>query len=144
MTIASVRISEREALEAALSIMRPSAHVLELLDRFRNAGVTRVALSDFECDYKLKAIGISRYFAAKYSCEQFGFWKPSPIALKRVQMDFEIRPGEHLHIGDRLDADGEACVRNGCHFILIGWLNRSVGAVYDRALLLESRKYARS
>jgi FMN phosphatase YigB (HAD superfamily) len=105
---------EKHAMQLALARMAPPANVRQALESFDRAGIVQVALSDFECDYKLRALGIERYFARTYSCREFGFWKPSPIPLARVQADLGVRPQEHLHIGDRDDADGLACLENGC------------------------------
>ena len=111
---ASTYAREKQAMQAALSRMRPPENVQRALEGFERAGITQVALSDFECDYKLHALGIERYFAKTYSCREFGYWKPSPIPLSKVQAEFGVRPQEHLHIGDRDDADGQACIQNGC------------------------------
>ena len=111
---ASTYAREKQALQAALSRMAPPENVLRALEAFERAGITQVALSDFECEYKIRALGIERYFARTYSCRELGFWKPSPFPLNKVQADFGVKPEEHLHIGDRDDADGEACSKNGC------------------------------
>lgn len=113
------RIYEREALEFALSRIKPSPDALQLLQYFAKNRVIQVALSDFECDYKLEALGLSQYFQKAYSCREIGFWKPSPVPLLKIQKEFGFPAEEHLHIGDRLDTDGEACARNGCRFLLL-------------------------
>ncbi|MBI4471608.1 MAG: HAD family hydrolase [Acidobacteria bacterium] len=113
------RLREREALAEALRRMSPRKRALQLIERFAALRIPQVAWSDFDCDYKLVALRLSSYFCGTYSCERVGFWKPSPAALERIQQDFGIRPEQHLHIGDRLDADGLACARNGCRFLLI-------------------------
>jgi FMN phosphatase YigB (HAD superfamily) len=110
---------ENTMLDSALRIMHPRSRALSLLRRFSAAGVTQVALSDFECEHKLMALGLHKEFAAAYSCRSLGFWKPSTIPLTRIQRDFGVLPSQHLHIGDRLDTDGAACARNGCRFELI-------------------------
>jgi FMN phosphatase YigB (HAD superfamily) len=76
-------------------------------------------LSDFECASKTKRLRLDRHLVRTYSCESLGFWKPSPVPLARIQQDFGVRPDEHLHIGDRADADGAACAANGCRFMPI-------------------------
>ena len=111
------RIHEREAMEFALRRIEPRADALQLLQYCTKNGITQVALSDFECDYKLAALGLTHHFQKAYSCREIGFWKPSPIPLMKIQKEFGIRPDQHLHIGDRLDTDGEACARNGCRFL---------------------------
>jgi FMN phosphatase YigB (HAD superfamily) len=110
---------ENKALNAALSRIPPRRSAVALIRQFAAAGVTQVALSDFECSYKLDALGLNEYFARTYSCEDLGFWKPSPVPLTKIQHEFAVLPSEHLHIGDRRDTDGEACSRNGCRFMLI-------------------------
>ncbi len=105
---------EREALDLALRQIGPPENVVQLLETLAAAGIRQVALSDFECRYKLRALGLERYFDMSYSCRSLGFWKPSPVPLQHIQRIYGIRPHEHLHIGDRLDADQEACARNGC------------------------------
>ena len=115
---------ERRALDKALQTIRPRSRALAMLRRFSSDGVPQVALSDFECDYKLKALGIRQYFDDTYSCHSLGFWKPSPTPFAKIQSDFRVRPDQHLHIGDRRDTDGEACARNGCRFMLIDQLPR--------------------
>jgi putative hydrolase of the HAD superfamily len=111
---ASTYAREKQAMQAALSRMNPPKNVQRALEGFERAGITQVALSDFECGYKLHALGIECYFAKTYSCREFGYWKPSPIPLSKVQAEFGVRPEEHLHIGDRVDTDGRACIQNGC------------------------------
>jgi FMN phosphatase YigB (HAD superfamily) len=115
-SFADIIRSEKEALEAALRIMRPRRSALHLLEKFRGLGIPQVALSDFECGYKLQALGLQHYFSNVFSCSDLGYWKPSPIPLNHVQKEMGVRPLEHLHIGDRYDADGLACIRNGCQF----------------------------
>jgi len=116
---AQAQAREKQALEKALRKIAPRRHVVALIESFAASATIQVALSDFECDYKLDALDLSRYFAKTYSCEQIGFWKPSPIPLAQIQSDFGIRPEQHLHIGDRQATDGEACSRNGCQFLPI-------------------------
>jgi FMN phosphatase YigB (HAD superfamily) len=116
---------ERGILDAALAVTRPRRRAVWLMERFRQAGVTQVALSDFECGSKVKRLGLAPYIAETYSCERLGFWKPSPVSLARIQEDFRVSPREHLHIGDRLDTDGAACVANGCRFMPIDRLPRA-------------------
>lgn len=115
-----VYAAECQILETALRDVRPRKQALSLLQRFSAEGLPQVALSDFECDYKLEALGLRQHFAGTYSCRRFGFWKPSPVPLSGIQREFGVTPQHHLHIGDRPDTDGAACAGNGCHFMLIG------------------------
>ena len=111
------QLRERNLLDTILRRIPPRKRAVELIRRFAEAGIPQVALSDFECGYKLEALGLRRYFQKAYSCQDLGFWKPSPIPLSIIQKEFGSRPQEHLHIGDRRDADGEAALRNGCRFM---------------------------
>lgn len=113
---------EKETLQTILCRIQPRRRAVVMLERLAGLGIPQVALSDFECQYKLDALGLGSRFAKAYSCEQLGFWKPSPVPLARIQSDFGVQPEEHLHIGDRWDTDGEACMRNGCRFKLIDGL----------------------
>ena len=116
--------SECRALDSALGAIRPRSRALAMLRRFSSDGIPQVALSDFECGYKLTALGINEHFTETYSCHNLGFWKPSPIPLVKIQKDFGVPPSRHLHIGDRLDTDGAACAANGCRFMPIDHLPR--------------------
>jgi FMN phosphatase YigB (HAD superfamily) len=116
---------EREMLDRALVTIRPRRRATALMDHLAAAGVAQVALSDFECASKAQRLRLGHYFVQTYSCESLGFWKPSPVPLARIQQDFGITADEHLHIGDRLDADGAACAANGCRFLPIGRVPRA-------------------
>ncbi len=108
---------ERRALEIALRNIRPRECAVDLLKRFADKGTIQVAFSDFECEYKLEALGLSHYFQKSYSCRQIGFWKPSPVGLSCIQREFGVDSQQHLHVGDRPATDGKACMRNGCRFL---------------------------
>jgi FMN phosphatase YigB (HAD superfamily) len=120
---------EKEALRIALDGLPPRSNVIRLIQEFAQNGIRQVALSDFECEYKLEALGIRKHFEKAYSCEEIGFWKPSPIPLLKVQDDFGALPEQHLHIGDRLSTDGLACERNGCEFLHVNRLTTLIGGV---------------
>ena len=122
---------ERELLDRALSAIRPRRRAVALMDELAAAGVAQVALSDFECASKVRRLRLDPYLAKTYSCESLGFWKPSPVPLARIQRDFGIMPDQHLHIGDRPDADGAACVANGCRFMPIDRLPRLERLQFD-------------
>ncbi len=42
--------------------------------------------------------------------------KPHPQMLQQILTDFELRPEQILHVGDRLDSDGQAAEAIGCPF----------------------------
>ena len=117
--VKGMQCREKQALDAVLRRIPPRRCAVEMIRQFAAAGIPQVALSDFECNYKLDALGLNKYFVKTYSCEDLGFWKPSPVPLTKIQNEFGLPASEHLHIGDRRDTDGEACSRNGCRFMLI-------------------------
>jgi FMN phosphatase YigB (HAD superfamily) len=120
---------EKEALRIALNGLPPRSNVIRFIQEFAQNGIRQVALSDFECEYKLEALGIRKHFEKAYSCEKIGFWKPSPIPLSKVQDDFGALPKQHLHIGDRSSTDGLACERNGCEFLHVNRLTTLVAGL---------------
>jgi FMN phosphatase YigB (HAD superfamily) len=129
----SIQLEEKAALDAALRITRPRLAALDTLKAFRAEGVPQVVLSDFECDYKLKALGLTGFFERTYSCHTLGYWKPSALPFAHVQRDFGVRPDEHLHIGDRNNADGWGAARNGCRFINVRSLTKLTNRGFLRA-----------
>jgi len=135
-----IQAEEKAALDAALRITQPRSSALDTLKVFRAEGVPQVALSDFDCEYKLKALGLTGYFARTYSCRALGYWKPSPFPFDGVQRDFGVRPEEHLHIGDRNGADGWGATRNGCRFINV----RSLTKLTNRGFLLAGNANGKS
>ena len=115
----AAKADEKEAIRVGLSKIAPRTEAIAMIEQFAAAAIVQVALSDFECDYKLDALRLSHHFKKAYACERIGYWKPSPIPLAQIQRDFGIDPQEHLHIGDRSSTDGLACARNGCHFLSV-------------------------
>jgi FMN phosphatase YigB (HAD superfamily) len=126
MRFNAIQEHEKEALKVALSGLLPRSNVINLIHKFTLHGIRQVALSDFECEYKLEALGIRNHFEKAYSCQEIGFWKPSPIPLSKVQDDFGALPEQHLHIGDRSSTDGLACERNGCQFLHVNRIGRCI------------------
>ncbi|MGA9520742.1 MAG: HAD family hydrolase [Myxococcaceae bacterium] len=98
--------------------IKPAPGAIALMDRIAAAGITQVAISDFAAPQKLDAMGIRHRFAAAYSCEELGHWKPSPLPFQHVQRTHQISPEHHLHIGDREDLDGRAATAAGGRFLL--------------------------
>ena len=98
----------------------PRPGLVELLDDLAAAGIPRVAFSDYVAGYKLEALGIRDRFDAVYEGELFGFVKPSPEGFHRIAADFHVAAESILHIGDRADTDGAACVSAGCRCLILG------------------------
>lgn len=110
---------EREWFEQALRSLGPRRDARVLLAELQKRNLCQVVLSDFECDYKLRALGLEGYFQKTYCGEALGHWKPSPELFRKIQRDFGILPSQHLHIGDRHDTDGAGAEASGCVFFPI-------------------------
>ncbi len=80
----------------------------------------QVILSDFEADYKLKLLGLERFFDAVYVGERMGVFKPSRVAYAKILEDFDLTPECLLHIGDRPDTDGAGAAAVGCPSLVLG------------------------
>jgi FMN phosphatase YigB (HAD superfamily) len=102
----------------ALKWVKPDPKALALMDRIAAAGIPQVAVSDFAAPQKLESLGIRHRFAAAYSCDELGHWKPSPLPFLYVQRAHQVAPARHLHLGDREDMDGRAAIAAGCRFLL--------------------------
>jgi putative hydrolase of the HAD superfamily len=90
---------------------------LAFLELIAAALIPQVVLSDFESDAKLERLGLRDRFARLHDCQGLGHWKPSPVPFAQVEAAHGVRPDEHLHVGDRLDTDGEGARRAGCRFL---------------------------
>lgn len=96
----------------------PDARAVEWLSTIGQRGIPQVALSDFPSEHKLAALGLLTPFHSVRACAAVGHWKPSPEALWAVEAEHQVKPKQHLHLGDRDDTDGEVARRAGCHFML--------------------------
>jgi len=82
--------------------------------------IPQVVISDYECEYKLAALGLGDCFASIYVGERLGFVKPSPVLFLRAAADYDIQPVKLLHIGDRVDRDEKAAQAAGCQCLILG------------------------
>jgi HAD superfamily hydrolase (TIGR01509 family) len=94
--------------------------VRETLNRFRQAGLVQVAVSDYDCSYKLSALRLEGAFDHVYAGERLGYLKPSPDLFTTVTDQLRIKPTHLLHIGDRRDRDGVAASAAGCNVLILG------------------------
>lgn len=106
--------------EPAIRRAGPQPGLTEVLAFFRARNVTQVVWSDYECDYKLDALGLRQWFTATYAGERLGFVKPSPKAFERIAADFSTPIETILHIGDRPDTDARAAALAGCRCVILG------------------------
>lgn len=90
-----------------------------LIEQATTAGITQVALSDFAPEAKLQSLGLRHHFAAAYSCQDLGAFKPSPAPFLAVQKNHGVPPSAHLHIGDRDDTDGAGARAAGARVMIL-------------------------
>ena len=111
---------ERQWLGPALEKVGARPGTTELLRYFQGLGLKQVAVSDFECGYKLESLGVAEHFEAAYAAERIGALKPDPTVFHRVFDDLGIAPHRLLHIGDRPATDGVAARFAKCNALLLG------------------------
>jgi FMN phosphatase YigB (HAD superfamily) len=101
--------------------LAPNPVAVELIAALSGLKIPQVVLSDFAAQEKLKALGLQDRLPLAYDCQRLGHWKPSPIPFAHLEQVHGVRAADHLHIGDRLDTDGEGARRAGCRFLhLVG------------------------
>jgi putative hydrolase of the HAD superfamily len=106
--------------EPAIRLAGPQPGLAPVLSHFREKNVRQVAWSDYECDYKIDALGLTGWFAATYAGERLGVVKPNPGALERIASDFSTPIQSILHIGDRPETDARAAFLAGCPCMILG------------------------
>lgn len=110
--------AEARILLPAIRRRGPRSGVVELLDRLRPR--TLVAVSDFEPEAKLEALGLRGYFERVYAAERTGALKPDPRVFHAVLADLGIPASALLHVGNRADTDGGAARAAGCRALILG------------------------
>ena len=88
-----------------------------------------VSVTNGNCDAKKLSIG--DLFLKNYSPVEGFRAKPHPQMLNQILIDFNLKPEQVLHLGDREDSDGLAAKKAGCHYYQIdpfinGELNKSL------------------
>jgi FMN phosphatase YigB (HAD superfamily) len=104
--------------------------VKALLEHFQERVRAQVVLSDYEAGYKLRGLGLERYFERVYAGERMGCFKPSPAPYFRILEDYGLGSECLLHIGDRADTDGAGAAAAGCRSWVLGKDFRSFGELY--------------
>jgi FMN phosphatase YigB (HAD superfamily) len=117
--VAARALFEEELLLPALATVGPRPDVGAVLHRIAGWGLQQVVFSDYAAEGKLRALGLSRYFAGCYCGEALGAPKPSAEALRKIARDFQVTPAQMLHIGDREDTDGAAAAGFGCRSLVL-------------------------
>jgi FMN phosphatase YigB (HAD superfamily) len=114
------RMAEDERFDAlllaALGRLSPSKRALRMIAEIGARKIPQVVLSDHPATEKLKRLGIQQKFEAIYDCGTWNCWKPSPEPFRAIQLAHQVKPTEHLHIGDRLDSDEEGARSSGARF----------------------------
>ncbi|MDE2710653.1 MAG: HAD family hydrolase [Acidobacteriota bacterium] len=126
--------SARLAAEARILIpvirrLGPRSGVAELLDRLRP--YTLVAVSDFDPEARLEALGLRGVFERVYAAERHGALKPDPRVFHAVLADLGIPAAALLHVGNRADTDGGAARAAGCRALILGRDFTSFGELRD-------------
>ena len=111
---------ERRWVAPAIAAVGTRPEVVSALRWFGSRLQAQIALSDFECGYKLASLGLTQYFDAVYSGERLGHLKPSPKPFERVLQDLGLPPQCLLHIGDRPETDGAGAQAAGCQHLILG------------------------
>ena len=96
----------------------PRAGAADLLTRLRPR--TLIAVSDFDAEAKLGALGLRHHFDHTYAAERYGALKPDPTVFRAALADLGIAPSTLLHVGDRPDTDGLAARAAGARALILG------------------------
>ncbi|MDE2972290.1 MAG: HAD family hydrolase [Acidobacteriota bacterium] len=131
-------VDARLAAEARILIpvirrLGPRPGVAALLDRLHRYNL--IAVSDFDPEAKLEALGLRGVFERVYAAERYGALKPDPRVLHAAVADLGIPAAALLHIGNRADTDGGAARAAGCRALILGRDFTSFGELGDRLAL---------
>jgi putative hydrolase of the HAD superfamily len=86
----------------------------------RESGLLQIVVSDYDCSYKLEALGLENFFDHVYAGERIGYLKPSPSLFRAVADQLRMDPQQILHIGDRRERDGISATGAGCSVLILG------------------------
>lgn len=98
---------------------------LPCLRTLRAAGLRLAAITNAAGDYqraKLEALGLVSAFDAVLISGEVGVAKPHRAIFRTACDALGVRPGQAVHVGDRLDMDAEGARDAGMHGV---WLDRS-------------------
>ena len=115
---AARRAAEARILIPVIRRLGPRPGVAELLDRLRP--YTLIAVSDFDPEARLDALGLRGPFERVYAAERHGALKPDPRVFHAALADLGIAATALLHIGNRADTDGAAARAAGCRALILG------------------------
>ena len=98
---------------------------LPCLRALRNLGLRLAAITNAAGDLqraKLAALGLHSEFDAVLISGELGIAKPHRAIFRRACRALGVRPGQAMHVGDRLDTDAVGARDAGLHGV---WLDRS-------------------
>ena len=121
--------AEARILIPVIRRLGPRSGVAELLDRLRPR--TLIAVSDFDPEARLEALGLRGAFERVYAAERYGALKPDPRVFLAALADLGIPAAALLHIGNRADTDGPAARAAGCRALILGQDFASFGELGD-------------
>lgn len=121
--------AEARILVPVIRRLGPRPGVAEVLDRLHPR--TLVAVSDFDPEAKLAALGLLGVFERIYAAERTGALKPDPQVFHAALADLGIPASDLLHIGNRADTDGEGARTAGCRALILGRDFASFGELRD-------------
>ena len=110
--------AEARILIPVIRRLGPRPGAAELLGRLRPR--TLIAVSDFDPEARLEALGLRGFFERIYAAERTGALKPDPRVFHAALADLGIPASALLHIGNRVDADGGAARAAGCRALILG------------------------
>jgi putative hydrolase of the HAD superfamily len=105
-----------EALE-----FRPYPDVLPALGELRDAGLTLVIASNWDCSLPdwLGPTGIMELVDGVVTSAEVGAPKPDPRVFERALAVTGVAPSEALHVGDKVDNDVEGAAAAGVRAVLV-------------------------
>jgi len=113
------RVEERWYGEA-ISRVGTRESVREVVAHLRYMGLRQIIVSDYDCGYKLRVLGLEGAFDEVFAGERLGFLKPSPELFKVVTEKLSLPGSRLLHIGDQASRDGVSASAAGCHAAILG------------------------
>lgn len=90
----------------AISRSGPKVGLIYFLQLLEAKRIPRVACSDYICDFKLAALGLTQFFERLYEGSRSGQLKPLPAIILQIKSDYGLEWDEILHIGDHPVKDG--------------------------------------
>ena len=121
--------AEARVLIPVIRRLGPRSGAARVLDDLRPR--TRVAISDFDPEAKLEALGLRGYFERSYAAERTGALKPDPRVFHAALADLGIPASALLHVGNRADTDGAAARAAGCRALILGTDFTCLGEIRD-------------